>query len=74
MKTRAPWAWVGLWLVGLGVESWALKNKRRELTLSHATRRVMRTDTIAGRVAFIGGWCLLTKWFVPHIVNHKESL
>jgi hypothetical protein len=69
VKTRAPWAWVGLWAVGSSVEIWALITKKPEYTLSHGLRTVFCTRTPAGKLAFVGGWALLTNWLVPHILR-----
>lgn len=60
-------------MIGLSVESWALKNKRRDQTLSHATRRVFRTDTDSGKVIWITAWAILTHLLVPHIYNCPEE-
>jgi len=38
-------------------------------TFSDLTRRVFRTDTPAGRVVFIGAFCVFAYWFPAHILK-----
>lgn len=32
-------------------------------------RRVLRTDTLAGRVVSVGLWAWFSGWFVPHFIK-----
>ena len=59
------------WGGAIGSLAWAdiyLHRHRPAWTLSHLIRTRGRADTRAGRVLLISGWCVLTAWFIPHIV------
>lgn len=60
--------WFGLVLTGTVFETWALRGKRREATLSHLTRRTLHTETIPGRLLFMAGWT----WFLIHILRETR--
>lgn len=47
-------------------------SRHDESTLSSQLRRLYRTNTPAGRAAFIGSWAALTTWFIPHICRHPH--
>lgn len=70
-RPEAPWGL--LVLIGLTIETWALRHKRQRNTLSYAIRATFRTKTHAGRIAFVLGWFALTAWLVPHIITTEES-
>lgn len=38
-------------------------------TFSAATREVFKTDTPAGKAAFLGAWATLTNWYPKHVLN-----
>lgn len=67
-----PKVWVALIALDTAVEVWALRNSKREATLSHALRTTFRTDTHPGRLAFAGAWVALSAWLMPHILNPKD--
>lgn len=55
------------------VDIWAAHVKR-EGTLSQAGRELFRTNTRAGKIAWILGWGGLSLWFVPHICNWPKDI
>lgn len=71
---RRAWPKVWFLLIALdtAIEVWALRNSRREATLSYATRQAFRTHTKLGRLAFAACWVALTAWFLPHVVDPKD--
>lgn len=61
-------AWATVAGAGVVLEAYVLRRGMADSTLSETTRRVFRTDTKAGRVAFsmtLGGVAL---WFHRHIL------
>lgn len=66
---HGPATWAALISLGAVLEAVALKGRRHEHTLSHATRAFFHTTTPAGKVSFVAGWIALTAWFLPHIIN-----
>lgn len=38
-------------------------------TICVSGRRIFRTDTPAGRVAFVVFWGALSRWFIPHFIH-----
>lgn len=64
-----PATWAALVALGAALEAAALKRRKHDATLSHATRAFFRTATPAGQVSFVAGWIALTAWFLPHILN-----
>lgn len=73
MTRRPEGVWFALLIVGTAFEMWALRGKRREATLSHFTRKAFRTNTPAGRAAFVLSWAALTAWLVPHIASEENN-
>lgn len=47
---------------------------KREGTLSQASRELFRTNTPAGKAAWIIAWGGFTAWLVPHISNWPENI
>lgn len=64
-------SWATVILAATVLETWALRNKRTEATLSSLTRRTFCVHNPLGRAAFVLSWTALTCWFVPHVC-HKE--
>lgn len=62
-----------VWALLLGspavLDFWCDRNKVPGDTLSECTRKLYRTNTPLGRVAFVASWSLLTRWLVPHILK-----
>ena len=54
------------------VEVYGLRHPRHGWTLTELTRYGFRTDTKAGRVAFVACIAALAGWFVPHILDQSE--
>lgn len=65
--------WCALILVGTAYEFWALRGRRREATLSHLTRKVFATHTVAGRGVFVIFWAALSAWFPRHILDEGNG-
>ena len=57
----------------LAVADLVLNRRHDGSTLSEVARHVYRTDTPAGRVAFVASWCALSAWLIPHICRHKTA-
>lgn len=68
-----PATWAALIALGAGLEAAALKGRKHDYTLSHATRLFFRTTTPAGQVSFVAGWIALSAWFVTHILTNPED-
>jgi hypothetical protein len=66
-----------LWLTAFGamaaVDLYCAK-VRHGGTLSQAGREIFRTNTPAGRAAWIAGWTGLTAWLIPHIIKWPEQI
>lgn len=59
-----------VWAAGIGtlvVLDVVLDRRHDGSTLSEVTRLIYRTDTRAGRCAFVASWAALSGWLVPHI-------
>jgi hypothetical protein len=65
--------WYALLAIGTYVEVDALKNRRSNGTLSYATRKAMRCQTVAGKATFTVLWCTLSAWLIPHIVRTVDA-
>jgi hypothetical protein len=70
---QGPATWAALIALGAALEAAALRGKKQEHTLSHATRLFFRTTTPAGRVSFVSAWVALSAWFVSHILTDPEE-
>lgn len=72
---RRPVA-LGFWFSVLGAlgifDYWCAKNAIDGDSLSECARSTLRTDTAAGRAAFVGGWAALSYWLIPHICRAIE--
>jgi hypothetical protein len=68
-----PATWAALIALGATLEAAALKARKHDATLSHATRSFFHTSSPAGRVSFVAGWVSLTAWFLPHILSTPEE-
>lgn len=66
--------WGALFAAGLAAEAHALVAHHHDCTLSAMTRRTCRTDSPAGRTAFVAGSALVAVWFQYHIVTWKREL
>jgi len=65
-----------IWAAGIGsliVLDVALDRRHDSSTLSEVTRALYRTDTTAGRVAFVASWAVLSAWLCPHICKRVEG-
>ena len=60
-------AWV-VTVAGLGAADYAC-HKTGLPTFSSTMRHVLRTDTRAGRVVFMVGFCAFAYWFPQHILK-----
>jgi hypothetical protein len=69
LSNRAAIGWFCAVLGAVFAEWRALNQGRHSATLSAATRVTFRTDTAAGRFAFVAMWTALTSWFLPHILK-----
>lgn len=65
---------MGLWMIGLGVETWALRTQKPHYTLSHAFRSIFRTRHPVGKTALVVFWVMLSNWLVPHLLEDVEDL
>jgi len=65
--------WLGS-IAALGVLDWWCGNVKREGTLSQAGREVFRTNTPAGKAAWVTFWAGLSAWLIPHILNWPENI
>ena len=71
---RPAYVWAAILGGPLLLDLWCDRNATVGDTLSEVTRATFRTDTAAGRAAFLLGWAALTAWFCPHICRTiKES-
>lgn len=70
--SSADWVWGGLLAVGAGFEVYALRNGKRDDTLSESTRRWFRVRTRAGRTVFVVAWVAFAAWWVAHILDVGE--
>lgn len=70
---HGPATWAALIALGAGLEAAALRSRKHDQTLSHATRAFFHTTTPSGQVAFVAGWVALTAWFLPHILTNPED-
>lgn len=62
--------WGGLIAAGVLYEAYALRNKRREDTLSEATRRAFRVhNSRTGKTVFVVLWVGFATWFTGHVAN-----
>lgn len=61
------------WATSIGTlaafDYWCATNAVEGDSLSECTRALLRTDTLAGGLVFVGAWAGLTAWFVPHILR-----
>lgn len=65
-----------VWAAGLGtlvVLDLYCDSRADDSTLSCVTRMVYRTDTRAGRMAFVASWVALSSWLVPHICRNPRA-
>lgn len=63
--------WIGS-IIALGVlDFWAARTDRN--TLSCTARRIFRTNTVAGKAAWVVGWTGLSVWLIPHIIKNTED-
>lgn len=74
MACRPALLWGGILAAGVVAEMHALACKHHDCTLSALTREVFRTDSRAGRTAFVVGSALLALWFQYHIITWKREL
>lgn len=72
-RQAGPATWAALIALGAALEGAALRQRRHDATLSHATRSFFHTTSPAGRVSFVAGWIALTAWFLPHILIEPED-
>lgn len=54
-------------------ETWGIRHPASGWTLSELTRLAFRTHHPIGRIVFVLGWALLTRWFVPHVLREVVS-
>jgi hypothetical protein len=66
--TRPVAFWVSVF-AALGVVDLWLDTKHNGSTLSEVGRHLFRTDTRAGRIAFVASWLALSAWLLPHILR-----
>lgn len=74
MRRRPESLWLGLVIAGAVFESWAIRGKRREATLSHMMRKTCHTETTTGKRIFVLAWCALTAWLIPHVLEEQDML
>lgn len=65
--------WIGA-IAGLGILDWYCANVKHEGTLSQAGRETFRTNTAAGKIAWIVFWVSLSSWLVPHVIKWPEQV
>ena len=65
--------WLAILLAGGAYEARALLDPSSEDTLSAFTRWAFRTHTKAGAVAFTASALAFGAWFVPHILQSKDT-
>ena len=58
----------------LGILDWWCANVKHEGTLSQAGREIFRTDTPAGRAAWLAFWAALSSWLIPHIWKWPKKI
>lgn len=67
---------VEFWASAVGglviLDVWCDRNETSGDTFSEVVRLVFRTDTKAGKIAFVCAWSGLTGWFIPHIIREVE--
>lgn len=66
-------SWLTVILAASVLETWALRNKRHDATLSYLTRHSFRTNTVLGRAVFVTSWTVLSVWFVPHVLDYERE-
>lgn len=71
-RPETPWGLLAI--LGLVLEAWALRNKRKQSTLSYAIRMLFNVKSLAGRTVFTAAWIALTVWIVPHIVRKETDV
>lgn len=65
---EADIVWAAVLIAGLGYEVAALRNNRKDDTLSETTRRWFMTNKPAGRWAFGVAWVGFSAWYLWHIL------
>lgn len=60
-------------IVALGALDWYAAYVKGDGTLSQCGREIFKTNTTAGKVAWVTAWGGLTYWIIPHIINWPED-
>lgn len=67
--TRWQWFWTGTLAGAVAVETYGIRRPLTGAALTAVTRHMFRTHHPIGRVVFVIGWTLLTRWFLPHVLR-----
>lgn len=65
--------WIGVFAVPAAADLYAAFVKH-EGTLSQFGRETFRTDTAAGKAAWIASWAALSAWLIPHVCKWPQDI
>lgn len=73
MRSRRPSSrWIIVAIAGSALEADALRNSRRDATLSYAVREIFQTRTPLGKATFVIAWVAFSAWWIQHIVGGEN--